>query len=38
MMIRAAKTLAEQLGGFVLNDQQNIFDEQSEQEYLARVN
>lgn len=38
MMIRAAKTLAEQLGGFVLNDQQDIFDEQSEQEYLARVN
>ncbi|HBO38899.1 MAG TPA: cell division protein ZipA [Pasteurellaceae bacterium] len=37
MMIRAAKTLAEQLDGFVLNDQQEIFTEQSEREYLAKV-
>ncbi len=37
MMIRAAKTLAEQLNGFVLTEQQELFTEQAEQEYLARV-
>lgn len=37
MMIRAAKTLAEQLNGFVLTERQALFTEQAEQEYLARV-
>ena len=37
MMIRAAKTLAEELGGFVLTDQQEIFDENAEKAYLAKV-
>lgn len=38
IMIRAARDLAEQLGGFVLTDEQEIFTEGSETEYLARVN
>ncbi|PJG83646.1 cell division protein ZipA [Caviibacterium pharyngocola] len=37
MMIRAAKTIAEELNGFVLTDQQEIFDEQAEKAYLSRV-
>ncbi|WP_040975327.1 cell division protein ZipA [Necropsobacter massiliensis] len=37
MMIRAAKTIAEELGGFVLTDQQEIFNEQAEKAYLNRV-
>ncbi|MFZ7224098.1 cell division protein ZipA [Avibacterium avium] len=37
MMIRAAKTLAEELGGFVLTDQQEIFDDNAEKAYLAKV-
>ncbi|WP_410687707.1 cell division protein ZipA [Avibacterium paragallinarum] len=37
MMIRAAKTIAEELGGFVLTDQQEIFDENAEKAYLAKV-
>lgn len=38
IMIHSARSLAEQLGGFVLTDEQDIFTEQSETEYLARVN
>ncbi|MFD1805134.1 cell division protein ZipA [Pasteurella oralis] len=37
MMIRAAKSIAEELGGFVLTDKQEMFDDQAEQAYLARV-
>ncbi|OOF71522.1 cell division protein ZipA [Rodentibacter caecimuris] len=37
MMIRAAKTLAEDLNGIILTDQKEIFDEQAEQTYLAKV-
>ena len=37
MMIRAARTLADELGGYVLTDQQDIFDDLAEQQYLARV-
>lgn len=37
MMIRAAKSIAEDLGGFVLTDKQAIFDEAAEQAYLAKV-
>ncbi|MGC6342008.1 cell division protein ZipA [Bisgaard Taxon 45] len=37
MMIRAAKSIAEELGGFVLTDQQAIFDEQAEKAYLDKV-
>ena len=37
MMIRAARTLADDLGGYVLTDQQEIFDDQAEQELLNRV-
>ncbi|MDY4280427.1 MAG: cell division protein ZipA [[Pasteurella] mairii] len=37
MMIRTAKNLAEELGGFVLTDQQQIFTAQDEQDYLNRV-
>lgn len=37
MMIRAAKSIAEELEGFVLTDKQEIFDEQAEQAYLAKV-
>ncbi|WP_032094078.1 cell division protein ZipA [Necropsobacter rosorum] len=37
MMIRAAKTIADELGGFVLTDQQAIFNEQAEKDYLSRV-
>lgn len=37
MMIRAAKSIAEELEGFVLTDKQEIFDEQAEKAYLARV-
>ena len=33
MMIRAAKTIAEDLGGVVLTDQQEIFDDVAEQDY-----
>ncbi|MCU9999169.1 cell division protein ZipA [[Pasteurella] aerogenes] len=37
MMIRTAKNLSEELGGFVLTDQQQIFTAQDEQDYLNRV-
>lgn len=37
LMIRAAKTLAEDLGGIVLDEQQEMFDKQTEQLYLTRV-
>ncbi|MDH2927546.1 cell division protein ZipA [Lonepinella koalarum] len=37
MMIQAAKNLAEELNGFVLTDQQAIFDDKQEQDYLDRV-
>ncbi|AET16928.1 TPA: cell division protein ZipA [Pasteurella multocida] len=37
MMIRAAKSIAEDLGGFVLTDQQAIFDDQAEKAYLDKV-
>ncbi|WP_044469904.1 cell division protein ZipA [Mannheimia massilioguelmaensis] len=37
IMMRAAKTLAEQLGGFVLTEQQELLTEASEQEYFDRV-
>ena len=37
MMIRAAKTIAEDLGGVVLTDQQEIFDDMAEQDYLSRI-
>ncbi|MCK3658628.1 hypothetical protein A4G18_07875 [Pasteurellaceae bacterium Pebbles2] len=37
MMIQAAKNLAAELNGFVLNDQQELFDENAEQAYLLRV-
>lgn len=37
MMIRAAKTIAEELGGFVLTDEQEIFDDNAEQAYYAKV-
>lgn len=37
MMINTADSLAQSLGGFVLNDQQQIFDENSRQAYLLQV-
>ena len=37
MMLRAAKTLAEDLGGAVLTEEEEILDEQTEAAYLARV-
>ncbi|WP_439256644.1 cell division protein ZipA [Lonepinella sp. BR2271] len=37
MMIQAAKNLAEELNGFVLTDQQAIFDDKQEQDYLDRM-
>ncbi|MCW9717876.1 MULTISPECIES: cell division protein ZipA [unclassified Avibacterium] len=37
MMIRAAKTIAEELGGFVLTDKQEIFDDNAEKTYFAKV-
>lgn len=37
MMISTADSLAQSLGGFVLNDQQQIFDENSRQAYLLQV-
>lgn len=37
MMIRAARVLANELNGFILTDEQEIFTEQAEQEYLARI-
>ncbi|MGC7559149.1 cell division protein ZipA [Pasteurella sp. PK-2025] len=37
MMIRAAKSIAEDLGGFVLTDKQEMFDDAAEQAYLAKV-
>ena len=37
MMIRSAHTLAEDLQGIVLTEEQEIFDENAEQTYLARV-
>jgi len=37
MMIRAVHTLAEDLQGIVLTEEQEIFDENAEQTYLARV-
>ena len=36
-MIRAAKTIAEDLGGVVLTEQQEIFDDVAEQDYLSRI-
>ncbi|EHK91521.1 cell division protein ZipA [Aggregatibacter actinomycetemcomitans] len=36
-MIRAARNLADELGGFVLTDKQEIFNDHAEQEYLAKV-
>ena len=36
-MIRAARNLADELGGFVLTDKQEIFNDHTEQEYLASV-
>ncbi|MDO4430920.1 MAG: cell division protein ZipA [Lonepinella koalarum] len=38
MMIRAARTLAEELDGFILTDEQEIFTEQAELDYLSRIN
>ncbi|OOF89147.1 cell division protein ZipA [Rodentibacter ratti] len=37
LMIRAAKTLADDLGGTVLTEDEQIFDDYQEQRYLARV-
>ncbi|MFD0966094.1 cell division protein ZipA [Seminibacterium arietis] len=37
MMIRAAKTIASELGGVILTEQQDIFTEEEEQAYLNRV-
>lgn len=37
IMISTADSLAQSLGGFVLNDQQQIFDERSRQEYVQRI-
>lgn len=37
MMMNTADSLAQSLGGFVLNDQQQIFDENSRQAYLLQV-
>lgn len=37
LMIRAAKTLAEDLGGSVLTEDEQIFDDYQEQLYLSRV-
>lgn len=37
IMINTVETLAQSLGGFVLNDQQQLFDEQSRQQYILRV-
>ena len=36
-MIRAARSLADELGGFVLTDKQEIFNDHAEQEYLSKV-
>lgn len=37
IMISTADSLAQSLGGFVLNDQQQIFDERARQEYVQRI-
>ncbi|SEQ84301.1 cell division protein ZipA [Basfia succiniciproducens] len=37
IMIRSAKTLAQQLGGFVLTEQQELFTDAVEEEYLAKI-
>ncbi|OOF35804.1 cell division protein ZipA [Rodentibacter heidelbergensis] len=37
LMIRAAKTLAEDLGGAVLTEDEQLFDDYQEQHYLSRV-
>lgn len=37
LMIRSVETLAQSLGGFVLNDQQELFDDQSRLAYMQRV-
>lgn len=37
MMINAAESLAQTLGGFVLDEQQQLFDETARQHYLLRV-
>ncbi|QLB13772.1 cell division protein ZipA [Bisgaardia hudsonensis] len=37
LMIRATKTIAEELNGFVLTDKQEIFTDEVEQDYLNRV-
>lgn len=37
LMIRVAKNMAEDLGGVILTDTQEIFNEQAESAYLARV-
>ncbi|WP_109077762.1 cell division protein ZipA [Aggregatibacter kilianii] len=36
-MIRAARNLADELGGFVLTDKQEVFNDHAEQAYLAKV-
>lgn len=37
LMIRTVESFAQSVGGFVLNDQQSLFDDQSRQDYLLRV-
>ena len=37
MMIRAAHNLADELNGFVLTEQQELFTNEAEAEYLARL-
>lgn len=37
MLIQTAKNLAQELGGFVLTEQQQLFDDSAEQAYLAKV-
>lgn len=37
LMIRTVESFAQSMGGFVLNDQQQLFDDQARQAYLLRV-
>lgn len=37
LMIRSVESFAHAMNGFVLNDQQQLFDDQSRQDYLLRV-
>lgn len=37
-MIRVARDIADDLGGYVLTEQQEIFDDHAEQDYLDRLN